>query len=551
LSALLAFDKTFYSPNKEILVPTIMTEHDNDIETTKMLTNSEHSYDIGNKGYLTKVERQLKRIDDELLGSGHPIPDPIKQQRRHSTTTSMIGSTTSNNNTNKKKKSFGSSTSTHTSSPYYSNDDDDSDEVDDDDQDPSYDEFDDEDMDRSMHGKVDLGDDQKPRKNTNYHEYLNKVQRDFEDYERQHHGKNESSSETSSRQGIFRTRDMVVKRTTATTRGYYRPRCIGTFSFGAITFLVAVTILLVANFFMTLRVWTELAVVLNHHNAEFTVDTLTGALVSSSSKDGLSGGVVAVSTIAAGFTLELPVIMPADASKLIGVQQEHPFACVGLDTAVDLWTHVKRGVTTSVVLVNKDTADDSLRRNEHGVRLTFHGATQNSTHACIPTENQNHTLCIDFVSRRCDAFDDDNDNDNQVTTNGRATNKVAEAHEVGDGSATDDDDNDDDDDDSVETGFILGDDEIPAQDDDRDRDDDDDDAVSELGVSMQEGVDGEPSVRRALFQKLVKDKEQSGDHDAKPNMPSLRMGRRANVVSCQYGRWCRNFASIVLIGNSK
>ena len=154
------------------------------------------------------------------------------------------------------------------------------------------------------------------------------------------------------------------------------------------------------------------------------------------------GSTMVVSTLGTGKSFALVVISPlqgtisgSDSGEAI---QDHPYACMGLEDAVEMWKSTMEGVATNVLLVHADDVDDTAaaadddddddddnrvggvlmatpsRHSEVGIQLTFQGATQNGTHACLPTHNPHQTLCIDFISHRCKTSSLEEDHDDNV-----------------------------------------------------------------------------------------------------------------------------------------
>ena len=83
-----------------------------------------------------------------------------------------------------------------------------------------------------------------------------------------------------------------------------------------------------------------------------------------------------------------------------GDDNQSVFACATAEEVVNMWQSTMDGVNTNAVLVAPDASNGTA--NEVGLSLSFEGAMQNATHACIPTVDGKYELCFDSTSDACD-----------------------------------------------------------------------------------------------------------------------------------------------------
>ena len=391
-----------------------------DNESHPMLSDSERQYDIGNKGRLTKFERQLKDLDAEadlafdLNTVGDDRVDPRWSRRRLFSTT------------HQEQSSRGSSIHQHHHHHHQL-------------QDMS--------LETDAAGNVVLDESEQ-----NYKGYLTKVQRDFQNMseldqlerqqqqQQQQHGSSYPKTNVNNndpRFGSFATFPMDRSNDSYTinnnssghldglfraTRSALSPRTAGveyhhSSTRSLLTFGVVV-ILLVCNMIVSGMMWKATLEMGKHPRHDMSVDAL-GRLVHTQN-DG--SAMTQVSIRGTGKTFVLSVSSPlssqgslrSDGGEETMAPKHNPYACMKLAKAVDLWKSVMEGVTTTVLLVHNDAVDktgnevrmvsttNTSHHNELGVQLTFQGATQNETHACINTLDLHKTLCIDFSSRLCE-----------------------------------------------------------------------------------------------------------------------------------------------------
>lgn len=330
------------------------------------------TYDIGNKGFLTKFERQLKELDDdvevfgvdngdyELSSSDANANQRRLQQRRFSTSGVNIDSRRRGRGLEEeadlehqgaRRDSMGMSDSEH-----------------------------------------------------NYHNYLAKVQREFNEVDLEQkmtgiyrdNNSNEGSGTISTvvlphtaPLGSSKGRASIcTSKLTASFSSSKNVIIMGLIAFHMLTSLV-----------MLCAVWKKLTDVIP--SGAFASDYTT--------------------TVGYGRAVDLLMVNPPNKShsgSILGKGGgDFLYACVEIQAAVDLWYWTKNGVTTNVALVAAGR-EDGHSRSELGVQLTFQGAHQNDTHACLPTLDKHQTLCIDWMKDSCGGGfisipegDDDDDND--------------------------------------------------------------------------------------------------------------------------------------------
>jgi len=375
------------------------------------LTESERPYDIGQKGFLTKLERQLKELDEEadvLDVSSATGLDPHRQHNHHNHHNHhhhhrrynyLLGKTDSSyqfNNLSKKNMS----------------------------------------MESDAVGNLVLGETE-----PTYKSYFSKIQRDFQDI----HLKDQNQSQTQQQPFhdetfLDETEEILPTMThskmmmraqavlTATTPPRRRHRI-----------LVSVATVIVLVFF-SIVTWQNFILLQKYNTNNMTV-TDSGRL----EHNGMT-----VSTLGVGKIFPLKVIPSSSSSS---PPDDHPYACLGLEQMIDMWTLTMLGSSTTVFLmhdgnmtkknngvatttttsiVQDDSNDhdnyhasemDGLSGSGLGLQLTFHGATQNETHSCMATHDPNKKLCIDFTSSRCEldkresSSDDNNNNSNNDDDN--------------------------------------------------------------------------------------------------------------------------------------
>ena len=334
-----------------------------------MLTNeSERShvggydkaYDIGNKGYLTKFERQLKELDDDVEIFGVEEDDFlvslqaeefISQQRRFSTNSIVFG--------NRQNDNF-------------------------------HDEVDPEDPVDNDPLNMDLSESER-----NYQNYHAKVQQEFKEADLKREEK-----EGNVAVGIFRTQNKTRTRgdryhTTDHSSSYAQATAVTStkaaasqfskcvFVFGVLVFYV---IFALAAFF---SLWKKATIPFGL-NIDNLSETLSDTMDHSASIASL------------GRDMSVELLLNHGGKE----DQSSPYACLNIEEAVYLWRATKNGMVPNVVLVENlgsngaGTNDNS--RSEYGLKLAFQGATRNHTHACLPVLNEHRALCIDLVSNRCD-----------------------------------------------------------------------------------------------------------------------------------------------------
>ena len=408
------------SPTKKqknaIITPTktpSSTARDN--ENHLMLSDSERQYDIGNKGRLTKFERQLKDLDAEAdlvfdLNTAGDMVDPRWSRRRLFSTA------------HQEQSSRGSIA--HQYHQQY--------------------QLQDMSLETDAGGNVVLDESEQ-----NYKGYLTKVQRDFQNMseldqlEQQEQQDNSylknNTNNNDPRGGSFATFPMDRSNASYTmnnssghvdglfraTRSALSPRTVGVeyqySSMRSLLTLGVVAVLLLCNMIVSGMMWKATLEMGKHQLHDLSADA-RGRLVQTQND---RSAMTQVSVLGSGKTFVLSVRSSpfsqdsphsSDGEETLA-PNHNPYACMGLAGAVDLWKSVMEGVTTTVLLVHNDTMDTggsgvrmmfndtSATSNHHdelGIQLTFQGATQNATQACINTLNPHKTLCIDFSSHRCE-----------------------------------------------------------------------------------------------------------------------------------------------------
>jgi len=367
-----------------------------------MITDSERPYDIGNKGYLTKFERQLKELDDEVdVFTIEPTPTDEEYND---------GRESNNNNNHGSLRRF--STSPHDLTA----------------------------MDDSFETEK------------NYKHYLNKVQRDFEEVELQHKkkraftpiqnnknydGNNDNNrgnattmmgnsnniktcTENGPSAGLFRssrpwgacTRNKTTTWHDSSSWASMRPPSASNLvsssapsSYDTLKAIILglIVALVICNTAVSWMSWKAIVA-----KELVPVDSSSGLLVSTNDDGSI------MTAFSAGLTVELAV-MPShntvaddgavdDAADTHDGKQPH-YACIAMHEAVHLWQSTKQGISPTVTLVHANEHGNGEEQDhrilEYGVRLTFQGATRNETHACLPTHNDRQTLCVDFESNLC------------------------------------------------------------------------------------------------------------------------------------------------------